>query len=170
MEQSCCMEHMAIYGTCSYTDTTPMHSHGSSNGLPFLYPSFWQLIWIDRYEVTSRLYMDAQKSNPVCGCDRQVRHLPNRWATPNVHNIYIHCSVGSQKPDSGTIHMRPCDFQRKRHVASGIPTVLQFTDSFYEYSSFLGLCHMNQPFLKTPRRSNFWLFRNPKSSGISSGI
>ena len=64
-------------------------------------------------------------------------------------------------------HMRPCDFQRKRHVASGIPTVLQFTDSFYEYSSFLGLCHMNQPFLKTPRRSNFWLFRNPKSSGIS---
>ena len=63
-------------------------------------------------------------------------------------------------------HMRPCDFQRKRHAASGIATVLQFMDSFYEYSSFLGLCHMNQPFLKTPRRSNFWLFRNPKSSGI----
>ena len=64
-------------------------------------------------------------------------------------------------------HTRPCDFQRKRHAASGIATVLQFRDSFYQYSSFLGLCHMNQPFLKTPRRSNFWLFRNPKSSGIS---
>ena len=32
MEQSCCMEYMTIYGTCSYSDTTPPHSHGLSNG------------------------------------------------------------------------------------------------------------------------------------------
>ena len=50
-------------------------------------------------------------------------------------------------------HMMPCGFQRKRHMASGIATALPFMDSFYEYSSFLGLCHMNQPFLKTPENA-----------------
>ena len=65
--------------------------------------------------------MDAQKSNPVCGCDRQVRHLPNRWATPNVHNIYIHCSVGSHVlNDHAHAEFWPCLDRGEKAISSQI--------------------------------------------------